>query len=169
MDQSQLNALIANNIPDNNTGTVTPAKVRDVLNNMNGSLVNVNTNSIFYQRFAITAGQLATCGSVPIVLLPAFGGEIFQSVFGASLKYTFVTEEYDFSSVVVKYAGKAVSTVFMNQDLNSLSTFYGNYRRESNNEYVGEDIVLTTEDGTDPTQGDGTLILKLFYSIDNIV
>ncbi len=121
----------------------------------------------YVKTVSVDAASLSTCGSVPVVLLPALGAGIIHPVVGVSMKFTQGSEEYDFESVVLKNTGGGIN-FFFNQDLNIFDgDFFRHYRREGNSEKENAQFVLTTEDGSDPSQGDGEIVLKIYYQIDN--
>lgn len=115
----------------------------------------------------LEAADLASCGSTPVVLLSALGANITHPVIGVSVKFVYGTTAYDFESVVLKNSGSSVFNFFMNDDLNAGADFYKFYTRQGNDELANANFVLTTEDSSDPSQGDGELIIKLYYRIDD--
>lgn len=121
---------------------------------------------VLVKTIAVPFADLQECGSSPFLLSSAIEANIMQSFIGVSVKFIYGTEAYDFVPVVIKQDGAASSVFFLNEDLNASADFFRYYSRQSD-EQIDADWILTTEDGSDPSQGDGALIMKVYYTIED--
>ncbi len=168
--------------PDNTVGAIDAPVDRADKNDIADSFLNlvdggditgpilysgIPAGKIYLKEISVPTADLQECGSSPFILLSPLGANIVQSVIYISAKFIYDSETYDFVSVVIKKNGISSSQFFLNADLNASEDFFRYYSREGSEDIDNEDLVLTTEDGSDPTQGDGSLLLKIYYSIED--
>ena len=119
-----------------------------------------------YSAVTITSGQMLSIGSTPIEILPAPGASKYYD-FKVYFEYIFNTTPYTVTGQLqlIDNTTKRVTNLFdingqltdrvLVSDINSQNQFLS----------INSNLELTTSNGSDPTLGDGTLKIKIFYNI----
>lgn len=161
--------------------------------NQGGGYAVTGINEMQYLEVDVPVGVAATSGilglgSVPIELLPAGGANTYYEYKGV-IEYSGGTTGYVYtgngSAIVVgnynTFAGTYIQNNIIEQTQNLIANFssYGT----ANDEFVGEPLPSNTEsvssyplalnesvqmftwDGVDPTTGDGTIKVKIWYTL----
>jgi len=170
------------NVRDNITGdTLTLSSISSgvSVNNL-GIDINGNVVSDGYIEVNITSAQILTLGSTPVSILSAPGANKYYEYYGEA-EYTHVSTAYTFANDLLgvlgenTYSGGLMHPGLINSAQNKVSQFtssgpvdgttivaeyYGSFAKELN-----EGVVLTTLNGTEPTLGDGTILVKIWYKV----
>lgn len=119
-----------------------------------------------YKEIRISSDEILSCGSTPVVLLEARGENKYVDWY-AYIEYTFGTIAYTMGS------GFAIQQGTVNKmPIGLLATNSENYAtivRPSFGTGTGyafalnKNLILSTVSGADPTDGDGTILVRLFY------
>lgn len=119
-----------------------------------------------YSAVTITSVQMLSIGSTPIEILPAPGASKYYD-FKVYFEYIFNTTPYTVTGQLqlIDNTTKRVTNLFdingqltdraLVSDINSQNQFLS----------INSNLELTTSNGSDPTLGDGTLKIKIFYNI----
>jgi hypothetical protein len=150
------------------------------------SAAGVASSGFTYTEVAVPSGVIATSGilgmgSVPVEILPAPGANKYYEYFGYA-EYTYNTTQYNIAAgdnpCIVgenSYGGTIVERPFFTGTSNHVFRFSINSMQTtdtSNEDYqmvykqdLNERVILTTFLGNDPTAGDGTILVKIWYKI----
>lgn len=134
-----------------------------------------------YTEVSVTNAEILAMGSTPVSILPAPGANSYYEYYGV-LESVYDTTAYTLAADLVgvlrenSYSGGLMAPGVITQSANAFAEFasngpldpttsaavdyYGAYRGELN-----EGVVLTTLNGTDPTLGDGTILVKIWYKV----
>ena len=111
---------------------------------------------------AITAAQAATLSSVPVDIadLPASGVGYAWEIISFSVKYTFVTTDYDFAQIMT-LTETAHSSTFETQILWATQNLWiSGYTSGANGDIaIVENKKVQIKSNADPTTGDGTFMV----------
>lgn len=125
----------------------------------------------------ISSAQILAMGTTPIELLPAAGANKYYDIDKVVVEYTSGASAYNFTdeivlqinsnAVVLKNLLGLTDTWFIVNDLNSYeltaSAPIGGDVKVAYGEAVNKGLTINTYNGTDPTDGDGTLRVKIYY------
>lgn len=125
------------------------------------SALSVNDNVAV---IPISAASLQTCGSVPVELI-ALIADKFPSVNKVAASFKTGVTEFDFASdIVLKTVAGDVQYLIPFGEFNTLADSQFDLIKQGQKQVDGVAYVLTTEDASDATQGDGTLIITIYYT-----
>lgn len=166
-----------------------PVRVQD-LNDIEGKVnelviqVNTNTGSIpdvyTYKEIIVSSAQIKAMGTTPVTLIVAPGvGKYYDFV--AVVEYTHVTTAYTFTGDMILIGGansygggligKGLITVAedkvakVTHSPTEIETSFATEYPITWAMNLNEGIILTALNGTDPTTGDGTILIKIRYKI----
>lgn len=135
---------------------------KELLNDVDGLLFD-------YKEVDVSSTEILSCGSTPVVLLPATGATNKYYDFKIYVEYTAGTDAYSMGSPFAIQQGTTNKMPFgllgfatqnaiaiVQYSFATLTAYYF---------YPNQDLVLTTLSGADPTLGNGTLKLKIYYKI----
>jgi hypothetical protein len=121
----------------------------------------------------ITAAQILAMGTTPIELLPAAGANKYYDVEKIILEYTNNTTAYslvdDFLRVTYSTLGYSIDKQVITAGMDTICITDSTYSISVGNQLFSQallpnaSIELTTDNGTDPTLGDGTLRVKIYH------
>lgn len=119
-----------------------------------------------YSAVTITSAQMLSIGSTPIEILPAPGASKYYD-FKVYFEYIFNTTPYTVTGQLqlIDNTTKRVSNLF---DINGQLTdrvLVSDINTQNQFLSINSNLKLTTSNGSDPTLGDGTLKIKIFYNI----
>ena len=163
-------------VPNLNIGTVGGGTS---VNNL-GIDINGNVVSDGYIEVNITSAQILTLGSTPVSILSTPGANKYYEYYGEA-EYTHVSTAYTLANDLLgvlgenTYSGGLIHPGLINSARNQVSQFtssgpvdgttsgdeyYGSFAKQPN-----EGVVLATLNGTEPTLGDGTILVKIWYKV----
>ena len=129
----------------------------------------ISQNLYGYQYFTavtITSAQTLSIGSIPVQILPAPGANKYYDI-KTYFEYVFNTTAYSSTGtlVLVDNTTKRVTNQF---DINGQLTsrvFVSDMNFQNQLTTLNSQIDFTTSDGSDPTLGDGSFKVKIYYNI----
>lgn len=139
----------------------------------NGSVYGYN----FYNEVDITSSEILSLGTSRVELLPTLTSDKYYDVGKIILEYTHVTTPYSLSSLYVQTFGQTnifFLKYFIEYTQNKIavgSMAGGGYIdsaeniKYSNSEDTNKKLELGTYNNINPTVGDGTLKVKIWYNI----
>lgn len=152
-----------------------------------GSGGGSSSSSVLIFKQTITAAQMATCGSSPIVLLPNLSNKIYcvipntfcmKKTGGTTNGYTFNASSDSFglsgSGIMDYYAGFDLSGTQPGFSATKLLESYTSVHIVLNNAFNGtlqikndsnQQVFLTTNDSANPVSGDNDIIVSFNYTI----
>lgn len=161
-----------------NTGTVC---YRDT----DGSIVEVGEDTAViatvdtgytYTEVAVSSAEILTLGTVGKELLPAAGPNNYYDIAEMVLEYTHVTTGYTIGSQLAVY-GTSQTYAVLEETLITTGADLVTYFRGAQptsvatttpflyNEEPNANVTLFTVSGANPTLGDGTLLVKIWYKV----
>lgn len=134
-----------------------------------------NTNEWTEEIVDITASQILNMGSVPIVLLPASGANKYYDIDKVIIEYTHKSTPYslaesyltiNFEGATFGYIAKSFnkpnnSVVIVSKNSADIDTVNG--ISVVPNIPLNRELWFNTFEGYDPTDGDGTFRVKIYY------
>lgn len=146
------------------------------------SAVNAsNLDEMVYTEVSVSSAQIKAMGTTPVELLAAPASNKYYDIDKVALEYTHVTTNYTMgttTSLIIGttdngYYGAWVSTLLLNNGASSFMVT--DYPTANPNavpatvevEIIGtpQAVYLSTDDSADPTLGDGTLLVKIWYKV----
>lgn len=137
-----------------------------------------NLNIWRYTEVSISSAELLALGDTPKQLLPAPGSGKYYDFSGIVFEYTFVTTGYNL--VVPLYLTGADRGLIRPQLINEVQNVItsirggsadqnyldaGSYFPVVEKKYLNSSLNLMTWDDSNPTDGDGTLLVKIWYQV----
>lgn len=133
-----------------------------------------------YTEISVSSAQILSMGSSPVTLLSAPGANTYYDWYGY-VEYTHNTTDYTISGDMImvggenSYGGALINIAMISQTSNKIAKVQHRSSEETTSttvEYpnawpmeLNEGIILAMLNGTDPTGGDGTMLIKLWYKI----
>ena len=120
----------------------------------------------YYSAVTITSGQTLSIGSSPVEILPAPGVNKYYD-FKVFFEYVFNTTAYSSTGTLV-LADNTTKRVTNQFDINGQLTsrvFVSDMNFQNQFTTLNSQIDFTTSDGSNPTLGDGSFKVKIYYNI----
>jgi hypothetical protein len=131
------------------------------------------TNGYSYIEVPLSSEQILELGSNPLAVLPAAGVNTYYQ-YVAILEFSVGEDLYTFENDYLNFSNSIISPNLISGDVNSvvevssISSYLINVSDEvSINEpkNLNEPIFFFTNGGTNPTLGNGTILIKLWYKV----
>jgi len=138
-------------------------------------------DTLLYKEVFVASGKVLTLGSTPVSILSAPGANKYYEYYG-EVEYTHVSTAYTFANDLLgvlgenTYSGGLIHPGLIASAQNQVSQFtssgpvdgttsggfdfYGSFAKQPN-----EGVVLATLNATEPTLGDGTILVKIWYKV----
>jgi hypothetical protein len=120
----------------------------------------------YFTAVTITSAQTLSIGSIPVQVLPAPGTNKYYDI-KAYFEYVFNTTAYSSTGTLV-LADNTTKRVTNQFDINGQLTsrvFVSDMNFQNQFTTLNSQIDFTTSDGSDPTLGDGSFKVKIYYNI----
>ena len=123
----------------------------------------------------ISSAQILSLGSSPVELLPAAGINNYYEIEKVILEYTHVSTAYNFGFPLFVYSNQGEYAAFTGLiqnaqnkfvKLTAFNTTYGStYNAITNSNSLNEKVTLNTWNNNNPSLGDGTIRVKIYYKV----
>lgn len=141
------------------------------------------TSDLLYKEVSISSAQILSLGTLPVELLSAPGGKSYYVLEKVILEYHPVTTQYTFPNdyLWIDSANSQSAIVHPLLITNSLYRYclintFGNMVNDpiflvsfTVSSALNQPVYFTTWASTDPTLGDGTMKVKIWYSIKTMI
>jgi hypothetical protein len=120
----------------------------------------------YFTAVTITSAQTLSIGSIPVQVLPAPGTNKYYDI-KVYFEYVFNTTAYSSTGTLV-LADNTTKRVTNQFDINgqlTSSVFVSDMNFQNQFTTLNSQIEFTTSDGSDPTLGDGSFKVKIYYNI----
>ena len=120
----------------------------------------------YFTAVTITSAQTLSIGSIPVQVLPAPGTNKYYDI-KVYFEYVFNTTAYSSTGTLV-LADNTTKRVTNQFDINGQLTsrvFVSDMNFQNQFTTLNSQIEFTTSDGSDPTLGDGSFKVKIYYNI----
>ena len=169
----QIATLISTNITDNANKENTASRVRDVLNEINDSMVNslaTNTSVVYNIKVTIPSASILTGFATPVLCIPAPSSGYAIRLGDCSGAITYNSSAYATNVDIELYTDTASKSQkdlrILNTTVNTIKNF-GNLASTSSTEVQlinGKAIYFKVKTGN-PTAGNSDLVLYLSYQL----
>jgi hypothetical protein len=146
----------------------------DTSQSVDGSSYKAELNQIaetvggyqYYTAITVSSSEMLSIGTTPKSLLPAPGANKYYD-FKAHIEYNYGTSAYTTSSVVLKLSTINMGFTFNINGVtqNKIQTVVSESQGGGVN--LNSELNLGNQNGIDPTGGNGTIKVKIFYNIVN--
>lgn len=130
--------------------------------------IKANTDTFKYKEVNVTSAEILTVGATPKELLPALGASKYYDWY-AYVEYNFGTIAYSMASGFSMQQGTVNKIPFGTLGINTQNAVAIVRPIPGSNTGFGflpnQPLLLGTLTNADPTNGDGTLRIKLYYKI----
>jgi len=133
--------------------------------------------SLTYTEVAISSAQILDLGNTPIELLPNADANKYYEIQKFILEFTELTTPYTFNDAINIYGinsyayltesilTSGTSNVTVINNYGSDIATYVDTLNVVNRQGLGGGIQISTYNGTNPTLGDGTILVKIWYRV----
>lgn len=171
--QAAIAAEILTNVSDPLTKQNTPAKLRQVLDDLNDTMFG-GSGQTLEASLAITSAQILTLNSAPLEIVAAPGAGKYIEVVSGSIAFTYVSTTYT-TNLVLQLINTGADISQLESQLGLSSTISKNTRFETQVTTPAASTQIITNTALkvkvktgNPTIGDGTAIIKVLYRIVTI-
>lgn len=171
--QAAIAAEILANVSDPLTKQNTPAKLRQVLDDLNDTMFGGSGQTI-EASLSLTSAQILTLNSVPIDIIAAPGVGKYIEVISASISFTYVSAVYT-TNLILQLINTGADVSQFESLLSLASVLSKNIKFVQTAEAAAVSTQIITNTALqvkvktgNPAAGDGTAIIKLLYRIVTI-
>ena len=144
----------------------------DTSQNSAGSSYKAELNQIattvggyqYYTAITVSSSEILTIGTIPKSLLPTPGANKYYDI-KAYIEYDYGTSAYTTSNIFLKLSTNTIGSAFIinGETQDKIQTVLS--ESQGGGIYLNSDLNLTNQSGIDPTGGDGTIKIKIYYNI----